>query len=246
MRVLDTLAELGPARLRASVRRAQLEVAASLRQVAAWPVTRASLPRGAAPGDDVIVALHGLFASAGALGSLRSRLERWTRSHSTSFTYSTWPGVPELAETLGKVVADLPPGVRIHLVGHSTGGVVARWFVLAHGGDPRVVQTISLGSPFRGTQHARWMPAPVARDISPGSPVLKELSRLARSGRSVPHLSVVAGHDRVVTETSVHCAGDVVVLDDLGHNQLLFDERAARVVARRIIASRAWASRPSG
>src|SRR5262249_27617674 len=91
--------------------------------------------------EDVVVLLHGLFATAGVLRPLRRRLEQQAGAHTASFSYPPGPGIPALAERLGALVAKLPEGVRIHLVGHSLGGLVARWFVQELGGDPRVVQT---------------------------------------------------------------------------------------------------------
>ncbi len=196
----------------------------------------ASAPDQAGAGEDVVVLLHGLFATAGVLRPLRQHIEREASAHTASFTYAPGPGVDDIARRLRTLIATLPDGVRIHLVGHSMGGVVARWFVQELGGDPRVVQTISLGSPFQGTRRAKLMPAAAGRDILPSSAVLRRLAESPAQG--VPHLSIAAKNDGVVTEEAVFHHGERVLVDDCGHNGLLFDRRVAALVVERVRAAR--------
>ncbi len=192
------------------------------------------LPPRVSRGDHVVVVLHGLFATAGVMRPLRARIEQETGAHTASFSYIPGPGVAHVALGLAELVDQLPLGVHLHLVGHSFGGVVVRYFVQELGGAERVQQTISLGSPFGGTEHARLMPTAVGRDIEPGSPVLERLRRSATQV-SVPHLSISAVDDRVVTgPTHLPELGEQVVLPGCGHNGLLFDPRAAELVVRRI------------
>lgn len=200
----------------------------------------ASYPRLAEPGDDVVVLLHGLFATAGVLRPLRQRIERETGAHTASFTYAPGPGVAAIADTLAELVDCLPGAVRVHLVGHSMGGVAARWYVQELGGDPRVVQTISMASPFRGTRRAFFVPGASGRDIKPDSAVL---SRLRERGEcTVPHLSIVAAHDLLVTEDATFHQGQREVIAGTGHNGLLFHPRAAELVVERVLAARVDAS----
>ena len=195
-------------------------------------------PERVEPGEDVVVFLHGLFATAGVLRPLRRHVEEHAPAHTASFTYAPGPGVDAIAGSLAEVVRRLPADVRIHLVGHSLGGVVARWYLQEYGGDPRIVQTVSLASPFRGTRHARLMPAGAGRDILPGSPVLDRLTRRAHVAAHVPHLSLVATEDRVVTERASFAHGEELEIEDCGHNSLLFHPGVARTVADRVRALR--------
>ena len=197
-------------------------------------VTAPVLPRKALPGDDVVVCLHGLFATAGVLRPLRQRLERHARVHTATMTYPVGPGIAELSRRLAALVAELPEGVRIHLVGHSVGGVVCRHFALAH---PEVVQTISLASPFAGVEGVDWLRLAVARDLSPKSALLREL-RLARS--TIPHLSLLAENDQVVRAPISHAlaGGDVHVVRQCGHNTMLYHPEVTELVERRILAHR--------
>jgi triacylglycerol lipase len=120
------------------------------------------------------------------------------------------------------------------------GGVIVRWFMQELGGDSRVVQTISLGSPFFGTRHARLMPSPVGRDISPGSALLTRLRRAASHLTRVPHVSIAAARDSVVTESALWPVGEHVIVRDCGHNGLLFHPRVSSEIVRRVRSFRAW------
>jgi triacylglycerol lipase len=194
------------------------------------PIAPAELPRA---GADVVVLLHGLFASAGVLRPMKREIERATGAVTASFSYPPGPGVGELAERLDALIGALPGDARVHLVGHSLGGLVARWWAHSRTRDPRVVQTISLASPFNGTRHARVFPVGAARDITPGSPLLTQLALSARSA-ALPHLSIVAEYDSVVTERAALDGDEVIVVPGLGHNGLLFDVRVASVIASRL------------
>lgn len=194
----------------------------------------AVLPRAARPGDDVVVCLHGLFATAGVLRPLRKRLERHRGVHTATMTYPAGPGIEELSRRLGRLVEALPEGVRLHLVGHSLGGVVARHFALRHG---EVVQTISLASPFAGVEGVAWLRLGVARDLAPDSALLRRL-RLARS--SIPHLSLLAESDGVVRAPLSHAlpGGELQVIPRCGHNTMLYHPEVSDRVERRILAHR--------
>ncbi len=197
------------------------------------------LPR-ARPGDDVVVFVHGLFATAGVLRPLRAQLEQHTGVRTATFTYVPGPSIERIAERLGELVRALPEGTRIHLLGHSVGGLVSRWFVQELGGDSRIVQTISLGSPFGGTSRARLFPAPVGRDIVPGSWLLTRLERKAPGG--VPHFSIAGGADQIVPSGALLSRGDGLVIEGCGHNGLLYHPQTLATVVRKVRAVQAAAA----
>lgn len=223
-------------RLRGAFETAAREALAFARQAVLIPYDCFApvLPRGARDGDDVVVFLHGLFASAGVLRPLRAAVAR-PDLHAAALTYPTGPGVTELAARLGGVLSALPAGARLHLVGHSMGGVVTRYYAETSG-DARVVQTISLASPFGGIGglSAAGVGLPAVRDLTPGSAVLRAL-REGRRAR-VPHLAVIAGADALVPcpREQILPGADVVVMEGRGHNTVLFDPEVARIVADRV------------
>src|SRR5277367_4675492 len=100
------------------------------------------LPRAIA-GDDVVVLVHGFLATAGVFRPLRAHLEREAGPRVATFSHAPGLGVRRIARQLASLVERIPQGTRIHLVGHSLGGIVVRWYVQEMDGDQRVAQTIS-------------------------------------------------------------------------------------------------------
>lgn len=194
----------------------------------------------ARPGDDVVVLVHGFFASAGVFRPLRESIERGANALVASFTHTPGARVESIARLLGRLIARLPRGVRVHIVGHSLGGLVARWYVQEQGGHEHVEQTISLGTPFGGSPVARRFPFMVGLDLHPTSPILERIASRAAE-HDVPHVSVAGAEDKLV---SVEAAlafpqGDRVRLERRGHNSLLYDPEVAALVVRRIRERRA-------
>jgi triacylglycerol lipase len=197
------------------------------------------VPRAMA-GDDVVVLVHGFLATAGVFRPLRARLERDAGARIASFSHAPGLGVRRIAQQLAGIVDRIPHGTRIHLVGHSLGGVVARWYVQEMGGDERVAQTISIATPFGGSRIAEHIRLFVGNDLHAGSDVLTRLREGGARGRRVPHLSIAGAEDRMVSPPE--CAGfassELIVLEGRGHNQLLFDGEAIDLVVDRVIGSR--------
>jgi pimeloyl-ACP methyl ester carboxylesterase len=185
----------------------------------------------AAPGDQVVVLVHGFCASAGVFRPLAARLEQ-VGARIATFTHAPCVGIRRIAKTLEELMSRIPDGARVTIVGHSLGGVVARWYVQELGGHTRVERTISLASPFWGVDVPRYL---VGADLHGESALLKRLRDRA-SEFDVPHTSIVAEEDRVVPGTKTACLGigDVVVLPSRGHNALLFDPEVACLVIDRL------------
>ncbi|MFO0553120.1 MAG: hypothetical protein U0271_32330 [Polyangiaceae bacterium] len=195
------------------------------------------VPRDVAAGDHVVVFLHGLFASAGVLRPMRQRVGRHPRIHTAAFSYLPGPGAQAIADRLDELLTLLPSAALIHLVGHSLGGIVARYHAVK-ASDPRIISTIALASPFGGVRGAKLLGFEGARDIDPDSPLLREL-RLDATAH-IPHLSIIAGADMVTRDPVAHAlpSGELVVLPDLGHNTVLFDREAISLVERRVLEIR--------
>ncbi|MEU4742738.1 alpha/beta fold hydrolase [Actinosynnema sp. NPDC023658] len=64
---------------------------------------------------------------------------------------------------------------RVHVVGHSLGGLIARYYVQRLNGDERVRTLVTLGTPHRGTLTAYLLPTSLTRQLRPGSDLLAEL-----------------------------------------------------------------------
>ncbi|MEU9790530.1 alpha/beta fold hydrolase [Streptomyces sparsogenes] len=74
---------------------------------------------------------------------------------------------------------------RVDVVGHSLGGLIARYYVQRLGGDARVHTLVTLGTPHSGTRTAPLLAAhPLVRQMCPDSDVIVELRRPAPDCRT--------------------------------------------------------------
>jgi triacylglycerol esterase/lipase EstA (alpha/beta hydrolase family) len=213
-----------------------LETLSTLRQAYLWPRDLTPVLPDCAVDDDVVVLIHGFFASAGALRPMRLRLER-EGARVATFTHAPGQGVRSIARRLARLVHAIPDGARVHIVGHSLGGIVARWYVQELGGHARVAQTISLASPFGGAPLAKRLPYLVGADLHAASSTLERLRASPYAAR-VRHTSIIAGEDHLIVpqRSAAFHHGDVFVMSGRSHNSLLFDEEVARIIADRVQA----------
>jgi triacylglycerol lipase len=218
-------------------RAAGREVRALLRLATLLPRgLAASIPRDMAEGADVAVLVHGSLATAGAWHPLRKRLEA-LGVHVVTFTYGPGFAVRDIAAQIAAVLTPIGAKARVHLVGHSLGGLAVRWYVQELPADERVVQTITVAAPFAGARGARFYPWPAGRDMQRGSDVLERLATSAlRPG--VRHLSILGAADTAVASDTVFPVGERVVIADAGHNALLFDEAVVDRIVREISPGR--------
>jgi pimeloyl-ACP methyl ester carboxylesterase len=183
-------------------------------------------------GDHVVILIHGFLASAGVFRPLRARLERETGARVATFSHAPGVGIRRIAARLAELVDRVPHAERITVIGHSLGGLVARWYVQEMGGQAHVTRTISLAAPFHGVDVPQLF---VGADVHERSALLRRLRERAADCR-VPHTSIVAADDRTVPGVETAClgVGDVVVLANRGHNTLLFDDEAAGLIIDRV------------
>ncbi|MFE5487724.1 esterase/lipase family protein [Streptomyces sp. NPDC056527] len=136
-----------------------------------------------------VVLLHGFVDNRSVFVLLRRSLTRHGRHPVESFNYSPLTcDLRTAAELLGRHVEELcaRTGHReVDLVGHSLGGLIARYYVQRLGGDTRVRTLVMLGTPHSGTAAAPWVGAhPLIRQMRPGSEVLRELAEPAPGCRT--------------------------------------------------------------
>ena len=69
---------------------------------------------------------------------------------------------------------------RVHVVGHSLGGLIARYYVQRMGGHRHIRTLITLGTPHGGTELARMARVlPLVRQLRPDSEIITELAQPA-------------------------------------------------------------------
>jgi triacylglycerol lipase len=124
---------------------------------------------------------------------------------------------------------------KVHIVGHSLGGVIARYFVQRMGGSARVDTLVTLGSPHSGTLGAYLIPTALGHQLRPGSPPLAELEAPA-PGCTTRFLVVWSRMDQMIVPQGnarlQHPDLDVAQLElpDVGHLALPIDRRVVRWV----------------
>ncbi|MFF4586865.1 lipase family alpha/beta hydrolase [Streptomyces sp. NPDC001388] len=136
-----------------------------------------------------VVLLHGFIDNRSVFVLLRRSLAQHGRHRVESLNYSPLTcDIRTAAELLGRHIEEIcarTGSVRVDVVGHSLGGLIARYYVQRLGGDVRVRTLVTLGTPHSGTRVAPLANAhPIVRQMRPGSQVIEELSRPAPGCRT--------------------------------------------------------------
>lgn len=131
-----------------------------------------------------VLLLHGYVHNRSAFLSIVRALHRAGFRHVHAFDYNPLThDIPEIAGMLaGEVerVLQRTGAERCMLVGHSMGGVIARYYVQQLGGEDTVDTVITLGAPHRGTYASYLGWGPSAVQMRPGSALLRKLEETAR------------------------------------------------------------------
>jgi pimeloyl-ACP methyl ester carboxylesterase len=136
-----------------------------------------------------VVLLHGFIDNRSVFVLLRRSLAQHGRQQIESLNYSPLTcDIRAAAELLGRHIEEIceRTGSRqVDIVGHSLGGLIARYYVQCRGGDLRVRTLVTLGTPHGGTRVVPLANAhPIVRQMRPGSAVLEELTRPAPGCRT--------------------------------------------------------------
>ncbi|MFF8784242.1 esterase/lipase family protein [Streptomyces sp. NPDC015125] len=128
-----------------------------------------------------VLLLHGFIDNRSVFLLLRRSLHRHGWRHVEALNYSPLTcDLRKAAELLSRHVEEVCARTghrRVDIVGHSLGGLIARYYVQRLGGDARVRTLITLGTPHSGTGIAPLMSAhPIVRQMRPDSAVITELS----------------------------------------------------------------------
>ncbi|MDQ1706429.1 MAG: triacylglycerol lipase [Frankiaceae bacterium] len=152
------------------------------------PVHRGLLIGDVEAAGTPILLVHGLVDNRSIFTLLRRALRRrgfgriWTMNYHV-LTHDLRAAAQRLAATV-ESICEQTGYERIHVVGHSMGGIVARYYVQRMGGDTRVHTLVTLGSPHAGTLAARLLPRGVCRQLRPSSDVIAELALPAPACRT--------------------------------------------------------------
>ncbi len=201
------------------------------------PVQRGMLVSDVEAAGTPILLVHGLVSNRSIFTVLRRGLTRRGFSNVFAMNYATLAtdvrtAALRLAEEVEGVCAETG-FERIHVIGHSLGGLIARYYVTRLGGDERVHTLVTLGTPHEGTWAAYSLPTRLMRQMRPGSGLMRELARPVRGCRTrflaywsdsdlaiVPQRSAALSHPDLSTRTvRLHGAGHLTLpmLGDVVH-----------------------------
>ncbi|MFF4731598.1 esterase/lipase family protein [Streptomyces mirabilis] len=145
------------------------------------PPPDATMPFPAISADSPVLLVHGMSSNRAIFHVLRRGLRQAGFRRVTELNYC-W--LSNDVRSAARLLADEVERVceasgheRVHVIGHSLGGVVARYYVQRMGGDARVHTLVTLGTPHHGTLAAMVpLPHQAIRQLRPGSDVLVELA----------------------------------------------------------------------
>lgn len=141
-----------------------------------------SLWTAPAPEKRPILFVHGIFHNRSAFIYLKHQLARrgWHRFREVDL-FTSIHSVPRLAGKVKREVENLRARYQVKtvdIVAHSMGGVVARYYIQKLGGDGKVANLITLGTPHQGTAWSRFSVLAHIRELAPASKLLQELNEM--------------------------------------------------------------------
>jgi len=203
-------------------------------------------PSGRPDHDTPVLLVHGYGHNRSGWWILDRHLRRagFTSVHRLNYLPLN-TGVPALARRLSRRIDEVlavTGAPRVHVVAHSLGGILLRWYVQELGGDHHVATAVTLGSPHEGTVTAYLAPERTARQLRPGSSVITRLAAGARPS-PVRWVAVYSDADLFVWPTSAAglrapgLAATNIEVHGLGHLSLLIDARVVALVAAELEAA---------
>jgi triacylglycerol lipase len=136
-----------------------------------------------------ILLVHGFIDNHAIFTVMERALRRRGFQTLSAYDYGLLThNIPRAAVRLGQAIEKLAANSgyeRIHVIGHSLGGLIARYYVQRLGGDSYVRTLVTLGTPHQGTQLAWAVPLlPLVRQLTPRSAVIRELAEPAPDCRT--------------------------------------------------------------
>jgi triacylglycerol lipase len=142
---------------------------------------------------------------------------------------------------------------KVHLVGHSLGGVVIAQAIADSRLTGRIDTVITLGSPFGGSPWAGVLPfLEIVRELRAGSPVLRRLAS-APLPDGIRWLSLTAALDIIVPGVRAvpsHPQAETITFEGVGHLGMLVSRQvigciAAELCTRRTVAEERMPALPN-
>jgi len=182
-----------------------------------------------------ILLLHGLFINRAGWFWFKWALRRRGFRNLVTINLSSFHNEEALTEQVAKRVDELRHSLnveRVHLVGHSMGGVIARNYLQLRGGENKVDRCIFLGTPHAGSKLSPFAISPLSNVLVPNSDFLTRLAT-APPPQQAKLFNIYSSKDNmVVPASSSHLEWlENIILDRIGHTGLLYRRKSIEAVA---------------
>jgi pimeloyl-ACP methyl ester carboxylesterase len=182
-----------------------------------------------------IILLHGLFQSRTCWVWLKLALRRKGFAALYTLKLPPWKDVESLTEDLAKRVDELRHATglqKVHLIGHSMGGIIARNYLQIRGGSDKVDCCVLLATPNQGSKLAPFSLSPLGCLMMPGSAFLQRLAAAALPDNA-RIITIYSRHDNIVVpfENARLEGARNIELTRSGHMSLLFRPGMASLLA---------------
>jgi pimeloyl-ACP methyl ester carboxylesterase len=220
------------------VRTAVREWVTAVGMSAARPLGFLPLPGGTNRGPRPVIVLHGYAMNRANFVVLARRLAAAGLGPILGFEYWTLGKTGAAARQLGDYVEHvcaLTGSAEVDVIGHSMGGMVGRYYVTLGGGDRRVKNLITLGSPHSGTDVSAIGVGAPTKELFLNSTLIQRLDAAPRPQHT--RITVIWSRSDALVPGARHAridGVDEVLYDDLGHLMLLTDRRVADEVIARL------------
>lgn len=196
--------------------------------------------------DRPVVLVHGYGHNRSGWHLLNRSLRRAGFTSVHTFNYNPLRhDIPELARQLAariELIRGVTGADRVHVVGHSLGGILLRWYVEELGGAQTVDTAITVASPHEGTLMAGVGVGRTARQLQPGSWLMRRLADQPRPS-AVRWIAFYSNLDLLVLPTSsamlrspAFNATNILVKDH-GHVGMMTSSRVARTITEQLEAA---------
>lgn len=210
------------------------------------PEQRAMVVGNVEAAETPIVLIHGMIDNRSIFTRLQKHLTKNGFSRVSTVNYSPFTtdlrnAARVLADHIAEVVEETGCE-RIHVVGHSLGGLIARYYVQKMGGDRHVDTLVTLGTPHQGTLAAHAWVGSLVKQLRPGSDLLAELesteagepacqTKFVCYWSDLDHLVLPSRHGRI-TQPGLQVKN--ILVRGVGHMTLPVQARVVRDVCQTL------------
>ncbi len=218
----------------------RLDEASHMRVGHLSPVQRGLIVGDVEAAGTPIILVHGVVDNRSIFTLLRRALRGRGFGRTYALNYSPLTDdISDVARRLGSLidtVCEQTGYERVHIIGHSMGGLVARYYVQRLGGDRHVHTICTLGTPHSGSIVAQFVPWPVARQMRPDSELIAELE-LPAPGCRTRFIAIWSDLDQLVLPQRnariqhPDLRARNVLIRGIGHMSLPVDRRVVNEIA---------------